>query len=375
VLVGLGVLLGLPTSSVSAPPPKTPTISDFSPGSGPVGTLVTINGQWLQKASAVAFNGTAAAFTVAGSTQITATVPGGASNGPITVTTPTGTATSSGSFTVTTGPTISGFNPGSGPVGTSVTITGSGFSGATAVAFNGTAAAFTVAGSTQITATVPGGASNGPITVTTPTGTATSSGSFTVTTSNGSYTVYVGYYDTHHSNNPQPKPAPWMLSPNVVFVGTNDEGNNTTLGNWDTSAVRIANLSGAPLVNVHVTVDIPVVYPAGSSSHHFDLWGTLTIPAGQSLILVQTAYENFDGSDYNSKAGQYGQDPSLCTNPNDVSTGIPVVHVTVGTATANFNDTNQILNTHGVDSAGCLPPVASPTRNDESEAWQSLGGT
>ena len=165
-----------------------------------------------------------------------------------------------------------------------------------------------------------------------------------------------------------------MLSPNVVFVGENDEGNTTTLGNWDSSAVRIENLSGAPLANVHVTVDIPVVYPSGSSTHHFDLWGTWTIPAGQSLILAQTAYENFDGSDYNSKAGQYGQDPSLCTNPNDISTGIPVVHVTIGSTTTDFRDTHQVLNTHGVDSAGCLPPVASPTRNDESEAWQSLGG-
>jgi hypothetical protein len=122
-----------------------------------------------------------------------------------------------------------------------------------------------------------------------------------------------------------------------------------------------------------VTVDIPVAYPGSSpSNHYFDLWGTRTIPAGQSLIMAQTAYENFDGSDYNSRAGQYGQDPSLCTNPNDISTGIPVVHVTIGTTTTDFSDTGQILNTHGVDSAGCLPPVASPTRNDESSAWNLI---
>jgi hypothetical protein len=75
---------------------------------------------------------------------------------------------------------------------------------------------------------------------------------------------------------------------------------------------------------------------------------------------------DFDGSDYNSRAGQYGQDPSLCTNPNDISTGIPAVLVTVGTTTTNFSDTGQILNTHGVDGAGCVPPVTSPTRDDES---------
>jgi hypothetical protein len=339
-----------------------------------VGTSVTVSGQWFQKASNVTFSGSSATFVVNGATQITASVPAGAVSGPISVTTPSGSATSAGSFTVTTGPSISGFSPGSGPVGTSVTVSGSGFSGASGVAFAGTAASFVVNGATQITASVPAGAVSGPISVTTPSGSATSAGSFTVTTASTAYTVYVGYYDTHHPNNPQPKPAPWMLSPNVLFIGTNDEGNNTTLGNWDTSAVRIENLTGAPLANVHVTVDIPVVYPSGSSSHHFDLWGSQTIPAGQSLVLAQTAYENFDGSDYNSKAGQYGQDPSLCTNPNDVSTGIPVVHVSVGTVTTNFSDTNQVLNTRGVDSAGCLPPVASPTRNDESQAWHSLGG-
>ena len=38
-------------------------------------------------------------------------------------------------------PTVTGFTPTSGAVGTSVTLTGTGFSGATAVAFHGTAAA------------------------------------------------------------------------------------------------------------------------------------------------------------------------------------------------------------------------------------------
>lgn len=77
-------------------------------------------------------------------------------------------------------PTISAFSPSSGGVGTSVTISGSGFTGATAVAFNGTNASFTVDSDTQVTATVPVGATSGPISITTPGGTATSGRHFRV---------------------------------------------------------------------------------------------------------------------------------------------------------------------------------------------------
>jgi IPT/TIG domain len=83
-------------------------------------------------------------------------------------------------------PTIDNFTPTSGPAGTSVTITGSGFTGATDVTFNGTSAGsvgvgFTVDSTTQITATLPAAASTGAIRVTTSAGHADSSTDFTVT--------------------------------------------------------------------------------------------------------------------------------------------------------------------------------------------------
>jgi hypothetical protein len=160
---------------------SNPTITSFTPSSGPGGTSVTINGTNLSGATAVSFGGTAAAsFTVNSSTKITAVV-GSGSSGKISVTTAGGTAVSGDSFIYTTAPApvISSFTPSSGPSGTTVTINGINLSGATAVSFGGTAAAsFTVNSSTKITAVV-GSGSSGQISVTTPGGTASSSASFT----------------------------------------------------------------------------------------------------------------------------------------------------------------------------------------------------
>jgi hypothetical protein len=81
-------------------------------------------------------------------------------------------------------PSVTGFSPTSGPLGISVTIDGSGFSGASDVQFNGTSVGpgnFTVNSDSQITATVPSGATTGPISVVGPGGTGTSSTDYMVT--------------------------------------------------------------------------------------------------------------------------------------------------------------------------------------------------
>ena len=92
-------------------------------------------------------------------------------------------AAGAGAYTVTysVAPAITSFSPTTGAVGGTVTLTGSGFTGATAVTFNGVAAtSFTVVSDHEITVTVPGGATTGAIAVTTPSGTGRSTTSFTV---------------------------------------------------------------------------------------------------------------------------------------------------------------------------------------------------
>jgi len=145
--------------------------------SGKVGAKVTILGMSLSGTTAVSFNGVAATFT-ATSSKIVATVPAGALTGLISVTTPGGTLNSKAPFLVT--PQLTSFSPTSGPVGTAVTITGVSLTQASKVTFNGKQAVFTVNSDTQITATVPTGATTGKIKIITPGGSATSTTSFTV---------------------------------------------------------------------------------------------------------------------------------------------------------------------------------------------------
>src|SRR5450631_4045608 len=178
------------TFKVSTGPPPTPTITNFVPTHGVVGAAVAINGTALTGATAVKFfnNINQPAFTVNGAgTAITTTVPAGATTGLITVTTPGGTATSSSPFTVDSPPvpTIGSFSPTSGPVGTPVTITGSGYTGTTTangVQFNGTNATYSVTDDSHISTTVPTGAATGTITVNAPGGSVTSATAFTVPT-------------------------------------------------------------------------------------------------------------------------------------------------------------------------------------------------
>lgn len=92
-----------PSGAVCTPLASVPTITSFTPISGPTGTTVTITGTNFDTTPAnniVMFHGTAATVTASTSTSITATVPTGATTGPISVTVGGNTATSATNFTV-----------------------------------------------------------------------------------------------------------------------------------------------------------------------------------------------------------------------------------------------------------------------------------
>jgi hypothetical protein len=162
------------------------SIIEFTPKSAPVGTSVTIHGTGFRATpseNTVTFAGIPATVISAAPTQILVSVPPGAASGPIAVTTPNGSATSSVPFTISAAAPLgfTGASPAVGTPGSDVTITGTGFDAVLAnntVIFNRTMAHLTSASGTTLEVEVPAGAGSGPITLITPFGTAVSGEDF-----------------------------------------------------------------------------------------------------------------------------------------------------------------------------------------------------
>ncbi len=154
-------------------------------------------------------------------------------------------------YTVKPVPVISGLAPSSGGVGTSVTITGANFTGATAVTFAGvTTQTFTVLSATSIVASVPSGAGTGQIAVVTPGGTAASTATFTV----GATAVAPSITSL--------SPTSGTAGTTVMLTGTNVAGatsvifSGSTLASWtvlSATQLRVVIPAGVPSGRFTVT--------------------------------------------------------------------------------------------------------------------------
>ncbi|MFM7251853.1 MAG: IPT/TIG domain-containing protein, partial [Ilumatobacteraceae bacterium] len=142
-----------------------PVVASLAPNAGPTaaGTEVSITGQNLLGVTSVTF-GAAAATILAGGTDtlLRVTAPAGtAGSVPVTVITPGGESASGAgaTYTYVAAPVVTSLSSTRGPLagGTSITITGANFTGATSVTFGTESATFTVDNPTTITATVPAG--------------------------------------------------------------------------------------------------------------------------------------------------------------------------------------------------------------------------
>ncbi len=163
--------------------PPAPALRDFNPKAGFPGTLVTLQGGPFNEANPgsnqVFFGGALATLLQVKEDQIIAQVPDQARTGPITVITPSGTASSAIAFTVNPPPVLLQVDPPSAPVGKPITLRGQNFNtvalGSNIVTFSGNVRGIVGAVTADtIVVTVPVGALTGPITVTTPGGSAVS---------------------------------------------------------------------------------------------------------------------------------------------------------------------------------------------------------
>lgn len=142
-----------------------PTINAFAPTTGVAGSSITIRGTDLDVATSVTVGGVPASFAPMAPGGLTLRVPEGASSGPIAVTNAAGTTTTTTAFDVLSPPTITDFSPTAGPVGTSVTLVGSGLASTVAVRVGSAVTTPTSLSNGLLVFKIPPGAVTGPITL------------------------------------------------------------------------------------------------------------------------------------------------------------------------------------------------------------------
>jgi len=149
--------------------------------SGLVNNAVGIIGQGFLSATGVSFgNGPGQIVPINDTAAVVVPLPG-AMSGPIKVHEPTGDLVTPQTFKVL--PSISDFNPKSGPVGTVITITGMSLKQTTSVKIGKVtlgAGGFNVISDTQVTATVPATVSPAKVSLKTKGGSAIARGAFTI---------------------------------------------------------------------------------------------------------------------------------------------------------------------------------------------------
>ncbi|HET7153338.1 MAG TPA: IPT/TIG domain-containing protein [Candidatus Kapabacteria bacterium] len=148
-----------------------PTIISLQPGSGPLGTIITITGtnfDTTQGHTIIIMNGVREKIISISPTKIVVEIIGG-TTGAITITMNSDTLTAKSNFIVTKrSQTITTFSPQGGKIGTQVTITGTNFHSDTnglVVSFGNIPAQVVSVSDTQILTIVPPGTVTAPITV------------------------------------------------------------------------------------------------------------------------------------------------------------------------------------------------------------------
>ncbi len=269
----------LDRSDTFVPPPRVVGISS-SAGPAAGGTSVTITGTGFTGATGVTFGGVAAAsFVVNGDGSITVSSPAaGAGTVDVTVTNAGGTSATSPSdqFTFVAAPSVSDVSPNTGPIagGTSVEITGTGFTDATSVSFGGVATDFAVNDDSSITAISPTAEDGGPVDVT-----VTSLGGTSATSAADQFN-YIGV----------PAPVVTKLNP-----GSGSAGGNTkvTIKGRNFLGATEVDFGGVPALSFTVNAagtSIAAVAPPSTSIGVVAVDVVVIGPGGESPIVTTDVY-------------------------------------------------------------------------------------
>jgi uncharacterized repeat protein (TIGR02543 family) len=234
----------------------TPTITNLNPSIGDAvgNNSIVITGTGFTNASAVMFGSKpATSYTVNSPTQITAVSPSGTGTVGVQVTSPGGTSSAS-NFTYNAATSVISVTPNSGSTSgnTTVEITGTNFTGATAVKF-GTqnATSFTVVNSTRITAVSPAGsAATVAITVVVGGTDYTLSSAFTYTAAVAVSAISVAYGPTTGGTVVEISGTNFTSASTVVF-GTTAATNVSY--NAVTGKLTATSPAGTGTINVRVT--------------------------------------------------------------------------------------------------------------------------
>lgn len=368
---------GLPSNSL--PFTVVPVITALSSYSGAVGTPVTITGTGFggsQGTSTVTFNGVPASPTSWAPNSITVLVPPGSASGPVVVTV-SGLDTNGVPFTVPTPPpVIASISPGSGPVNTELTITGTNFGttqGSGAVFFPGMSVAPTSWSDTNITVLVPASLTAGNTSVTViVNGTASNSVVFGVTpritglsASSGSVGTLVTIAGTAFGNS---------QGTNTVTFG----GINSVPTYWSATSITAAVPDGLTSGNLNVLVTVNGLSSNGSSFAVLPQLTSLSAnsgPVGTPITITGTAF----GPTQDSSAITFGGIPAIATSwsatsisttvPNGASSGALNVVVTVNGLASNA------LSFTAIPHIGSLSPASGPVGTTITITGTGFGGT
>lgn len=174
--------------------------------------------------------------------------------------------------------------------------------------------------------------------------------------------VSVGYAEDKHQSSLSPAafPVPWSGSPNTIFLGNPVYGSSPcgTLPHcFDGGAIRLDNSGSSDVTVNSVSVDDHSSVPGGKI---FNLWGSFTVPAGESVILA----ENPPGNDPTSDNFDTSGAPS--GNCTAISVA-PTVTITIGGVPTTLVDSTHVLDTNGIDTESCL------VQQNEAIQWRHIG--